>query len=1369
MSFVLYFNFKSRITEHALPPDENIQYKIDISDETGIDGCTLLLEACDGVWNIVSGQSTTLSSGSTYEKIEDGKTINLSVRKTTVTFVVLASAISENTGTFFRYKISERIRIGSSSDSDIIIKNELVSRNHAYISQRDDVFFITDTGRNGIYINGIKAEKEEKLRMFDIIYIFGTKIVFLGDIIAVNNPEDTEIKLKKFISGFAEKLPEKKIKNDIYREQLSFDLLPVKICLPKLSASGKYYSVDITDILKTALPTSSFISSALFISDKFSIPVFAGVFIVMSSLISSIVYFIKKFQNNYLQNKELKIFNQEKDKYIIQKEQEIIEKQKKLINSLDERYMTARKLISMIPGNIKGSIRRDNIDFLKIRIGNGIFDFRKYIICDTEKDFEYFSVEKYSSLSGVPEILDLRSEKILNITGSSEQVYGTIRDIIISVAVLSDTADVRMMTFSYGSAAEHFKWMRWLPFVYSEDRKIRYTAFSEKYFRDIIFILAQILSERAEKRKKGYEGHFYPHYIITISSNDIVYQSAVSGYMKSTDELGVTFIIANINNDENISISGCCSNSVLIKAYDMDYISEVSADRTARLIASLYDDEDIKIFVPDSLSFFDMCNINRVKDIDVLRNYQLNRASDGIRLCIGMSDSGKKFVLDIHEKMHGPHGLVAGTTGSGKSELLQTMVLSAVLSYHPGEVSFVLIDYKGGGMAGIFEKLPHTSGMVTNLSDGINLAGRALVSLRSEIRKRQLLFKEYGVSSTDEYMRLYRAGKANFPVPHLIIIVDEFAELKRENPEFISQLISISRVGRSLGFHLILATQKPSGVIDEEISGNSRFRLCLKVQDKSDSMEMLGRPEAANISVTGRAYVQIGNDEIFEMIQTAYSGAVYNPDAVPDDLYMTGDDGQRLILHSVKMENSNETQVIAAVSHILDICGQSNTERVCKLWEAPLSEIIYAHSVPVYTQNKNFEGIVFSAGVVDDPENQSVYPAIFDFSKDGNIIVAGCSGCGKTVFVETMLCTLSENYKSEKFKFIVLDFAGGLFEIYENFPQCTGVYQLSSENKTGRVFENLIAEKEKRRLEFVKSEVQDYVTFLSLGNIMPALVVVIDGFGIFREMYPSLEDEFMRIASESAKYGIYFVVTIKQLSDMRIRTRQCFRRAVVFALNDFSEYSEFFGKRPSMHLPDISGRGFLKTDRILEFQTAVFCNATGKERTKYMKNFIDKIKEEAIVQKAESIGETAYCTELENITDEEYANIIRKFSEKNKVYIWSYNKLNLGESFLDSEGLYNLMLLLKKEFAARHQMKKDTGKFSGDNIYVFFSLFDDFCKCIYEKPFRSEIANAAEMFLEKGSGLGIYFIARTLENSEFSDKVAYKLFKSYKTIEEKNA
>ena len=281
-------------------------------------------------------------------------------------------------------------------------------------------------------------------------------------------------------------------------------------------------------------------------------------------------------------------------------------------------------------------------------------------------------------------------------------------------------------------------------------------------------------------------------------------------------------------------------------------------DLAVQLANTELDTMSAAFVLPDAVSFLELHGVGKVEHLNALSRWKESNPALSLEAAVGIGSNGEPLVLDVHEKRHGPHGLIAGMTGSGKSEFIMTYILSLAVTYAPDEVAFVLIDYKGGGMANAFADLPHVAGTMTNL-DGAAV-NRSLVSIQSELKRRQGIFNQAavatGTSNIDiyKYQSMYREGVVKEPLPHLLIISDEFAELKSQQPEFMSQLVSAARIGRSLGVHLILATQKPSGVVDDQIWSNSRFRVCLKVQEKADSMEVIKRPDAAALTTTGRFY-----------------------------------------------------------------------------------------------------------------------------------------------------------------------------------------------------------------------------------------------------------------------------------------------------------------------------------------------------------------------------------------------------------------------------------------------------------------------------------------------------------------------------------
>lgn len=402
---------------------------------------------------------------------------------------------------------------------------------------------------------------------------------------------------------------------------------------------------------------------------------------------------------------------------------------------------------------------------------------------------------------------------------------------------------------------------------------------------------------------------------------------------------------------------------------------------------------------------------------------------------LGLRGKDDIVQLNLHEKAHGPHGLVAGTTGSGKSEIIQSYIISLGVNFHPYEVAFLLIDYKGGGMANLFKNMPHLLGTITNLDGAQSM--RALASIKAELQKRQRLFGEHDVNHINQYQKLYKQGKATEPMPHLFLISDEFAELKSEQPEFMKELVSTARIGRSLGIHLILATQKPSGVVDDQIWSNSKFKLALKVQNASDSNEILKTPDAAEITLPGRSYLQVGNNEIYELFQSAWSGADYVPDKESTDyidttIYAINDLGQYDILTEDlsgldKKDDLTKlpSELDAVIDHIHEYTEASGIEALPRPWLPPLEEQIFLPELHQVITDELWSGekqpLQATIGFLDIPQMQAQEPLTIDLAKDGHLAVFSSPGYGKSTFLQTITMDLARQHNPERLHIYLLD------------------------------------------------------------------------------------------------------------------------------------------------------------------------------------------------------------------------------------------------------------------------------------------------------------------------------------------------------------
>ena len=430
--------------------------------------------------------------------------------------------------------------------------------------------------------------------------------------------------------------------------------------------------------------------------------------------------------------------------------------------------------------------------------------------------------------------------------------------------------------------------------------------------------------------------------------------------------------------------------------------------------------DEISTVLPDSISFLEMEKVGNVDQLNILNRWNTNDSISTLRAEIGVDELGKTFYLDLHEKAHGPHGLVAGMTGSGKSEFIITYILSMCVNYSPDDIAFILIDYKGGGLAGAFEnqitgmRLPHLTGTITNLDKAE--MDRTLVSINSEAKRRQAKFNEardrLSESTMDiyKYQKFYKDGRLEEPIPHLFIVCDEFAELKSQQPDFMDNLISIARIGRSLGIHLILATQKPSGVVNDQIWSNAKFHICLKVQDASDSEEMIKRKDAAALKEAGRFYLQVGYDEFFALGQSAWCGAKYYPsDQIIKDannsVDLINDCGQIVKSSEIQKKQVVEAQgeqITAILNEIIEVSKKTNKEAK-KLWLPNIPPIILVDNL-IKKYNINFsDSIKAVIGEVDIPAEQKQDVLVYDLLKDGNCSIFGTDGLENEMIIHSLL------------------------------------------------------------------------------------------------------------------------------------------------------------------------------------------------------------------------------------------------------------------------------------------------------------------------------------------------------------------------------
>lgn len=811
----------------------------------------------------------------------------------------------------------------------------------------------------------------------------------------------------------------------------------------------------------------------------------------------------------------------------------------------------------------------------------------------------------FRSLEDMPVRIDLKRAH-LGIVGEKRYIQTQLQALLAQLCVMQSYHDIEVITVIEPEDLPLFAWSKWLPHCKVREINISGLITGENQRDQVLGNIAQALKARKTKTEEQKKDTIYlPHYIFIIDNPKLIINHSIMEFLLSADaSMGFTMVYtSNIqaNLPENIQtvlrIEGSQEGTLVLnegkfvnqKVKTLD-IANVDLERMARTLCPLIHNKGVSTQIPESITFFELYGVRKPEELPIDQLWKTNAVHKSMAVPLGVRAKDDIVYLNLHEKAHGPHGLVAGTTGSGKSEILQSYILSLAVNFHPYEVGFLLIDYKGGGMANLFQNLPHLLGTITNLDGSESL--RALASIKSELARRQRVFNDAGVNSINQYTKRFKAGEVTLPLPHLLLISDEFAELKKEQPDFMSELVSTARIGRSLGVHLILATQKPSGVVDDQIWSNSKFKLALKVQDESDSKEVLKTPDAARITQPGRAYLQVGNNEVYELFQSAWSGAEYTEKRAKQSfdgrIYLLNDLGQGQLLNqdlSVfdQVEESKLTQLDVAVDQIKKCYDAQQVQPVEKPWLPPLAgQIVAPHIEHAEVQDAAQFGeydLAASLGVIDIPEEQKQVDYVHDFIRDGNFAIFGASGFGKsTVEVEIALSLALKN-SPEKLKYFILDLGNAALGHLRGLPHTADYLSFDDVEKLQKLVKLINEELRERKRLFAKENAVNFVMYNSVAaKPLPAILLFVDNYDVVKEMGFDFEEFFTKLTRDGTGVGIYTIITATRGNAVRYATMNNFKNRIAQFMFDSTDYLGIVG-RSKYQMPEVKGRALVKHNK----------------------------------------------------------------------------------------------------------------------------------------------------------------------------------------------
>ena len=880
--------------------------------------------------------------------------------------------------------------------------------------------------------------------------------------------------------------------------------------------------------------------------------------------------------------------------------------------------------------------------FLTVRLGLGDAPSRcRIALSDTgTADVKYVEQltelrAEFANVTDVPIVADIREAGALGICGPRAVVDGVARGVVMQLAGLHSPADLTITAFGSSQSRASWQWLEWLPHTGSPHSPLsgNHLTDSANGGQALLSRLEDLVKRRSSRESSHSEYVFggidsgssidrqpppvSSAVIVLVDDTAPIDRSRLTRLAERGAVVGVhviwiatqmsalpaacrTFLL--VENESTGATVGQVRHGQHTFPVACDSIDIADARQIALLMAPVVDvgaavDDDTDL--PRSVSYLALAGTTMATEPAVIaqqwisndsvlnRNGTTHPSTDQpatLRALVGSGGSAEVY-LDLRE--HGPHALVGGTTGSGKSEFLQSWIMSMAASHSPDRVSFLLVDYKGGTAFADCVKLPHTVGLVTDLSP--HLVRRALTSLGAEIRRREQLLNAKGAK---DLIDLEQKRDPDTP-PALVIIVDEFAALATEVPEFVDGVIDVAQRGRSLGLHLVLATQRPGGVIKDSLRANTNLRIALRLNDVDDSVDVIDDPLAAYFppEIPGRAVAKTGPGRL-TTFQSAYVGGRTSdqPEQTPIDIWEFVF-GRRRPWHNPTLTRSSTrpagpTDIARVVSTIGTAADQLGIPRPRKPWLEPLAA---TYALEELARESRSAALVI--GKSDSPTDQAQPVAVFAPDTAVNLAIIGTGGAGKSTTLRTLAISAALNPVAGPTHVYALDFASGSLRVLEALPHVAAVVGADDEERIGRVLRRLVALLEQRTRKFNQVNASDITEYRKLGDPNePRILLLLDGIGPFRDQYEHISHTpffamLSQLASDGRAVGIHLVLTADRPAAIPSSLGSTIQQRLVMRLASEDDY--LFAGVPSDILSANSPAG-RAIDAGCEVQVAVF-------------------------------------------------------------------------------------------------------------------------------------------------------------------------------------
>ena len=788
-------------------------------------------------------------------------------------------------------------------------------------------------------------------------------------------------------------------------------------------------------------------------------------------------------------------------------------------------------------------------------------------------------VQTHSTVPEMPITIDLGSVDAVEVRGDATIARALLRAMICQLAVLHSPSLISIAAAVSDRNQAHWDWLKWLP--HNQHPRATDTLGSARMVYPSL--------SAADTALAGLVSDGAPGQLLVVVDND------------DDDDVGVTLLTSDARHD-GVAATGVLRLQVReneLHGHDdagarPDQLSYAEALACAQRLAGY------RAGGPDAFGaaagnasrWPDLVGIGDLAVYTPADRWIRQSPRDRLRIPIGMTPSGVPLELDIKEaaeKGMGPHGLCIGATGSGKSEFLRTVALGMVACHSPEELNLALIDFKGGATFAGLEPAPHVAAVITNLSDKVALVARMRDALTGEMNRRQEALRLAGnLDGVAAYDRARRAGAQLAPLPVLFVIVDEFSELLSQHPDFADVFVAIGRLGRSLGMHLLLASQRLDEGRLRGLESHLSYRVCLKTLSANESRLVLGTSDAYELpSAPGAAYLRVGTDALIRF-QTAYVSGPCNakthspsePPASPDGdknptpvrLFTAAPAGPVMLAENISPDFIEQRSVLQTVVERLSGCGP----RAHEVWLPPLGAAPALDTV----LHESMPALTVSIGLVDRPFEQRRTPLIVDLSgAAGNVAVVGAPQSGKSTALRTLISALAVTHDPRSIQFYCLDFGGGVLASLRDWPHVGSVAGRADSQLARRMVTQLEAIIRSREIRFRDHGIESMAQYRQLmaqrdpicdrfGDVF----LVVDGWATLRREFEALEASITSLAAQGLSFGVHVVISASRWAEIRPALKDQIATRIELRLGEPAD-SEFDRRRAQQVPEGNPGRG----------------------------------------------------------------------------------------------------------------------------------------------------------------------------------------------------